>query len=291
MTTETPSPAVTWRVRAVRRAAWTVGSAVVLAAVGPAVANAAGAHVRNPIAVALRALGSDAPQPSCVTPTESAPEPSESVEPSVDPSADASATEQPVVVPAEPSEPAESEAPDPSEAPESEAPDCEASATPTVEPSESEVPEPSDAPESEAPEPSESADAHGAVVSTVAHCAPKGHDPLLDVDGAPGSHGAFVSAAAHGTSLTTPWGTFDLSTQAGADALCAAVDAARAALPPAPAKTHGKQAKEHRKPHVEKSHEKHAEAEHGDESSDESGDQSGDRSGDGGGDQSGDGEG
>lgn len=71
---------------------------------------------------------------------------------------------------------------------------------------------------------------HGKVVSTVARCAPRGKDPLLAVAGAPAHHGGYVRVAAHGDSLTTPWGTFDLATQAGADALCRALATARAAL-------------------------------------------------------------
>lgn len=127
------------------------------------------------------------------------------------------------------------------------------SKSPEAEESEApESPEPTEAPES--PEPADSAspdDGHGAIVSTVAHCAPHGTDPLLSVDGAPANHGGYVSVAAQGGSLTTPWGTFDLSTQAGADALCSALDAARAALPtPTPEATsasHGKVHHEHEK--------------------------------------------
>jgi hypothetical protein len=199
-----------------RRAGVSVVGVVVLSGVAPALANAAGAHLRNPVAIVLRAMGTSAPEP-CATPTASAtvvPTDEPTVEPTVE------ATVEPT-----------------------EAPDCdEPSAVPT-----SASPAPtSAAPETEAPETPEAAEpgeaaAHGRIVSTVAHCAPHGKDPLLAVAGAPANHGGYVTAAAHGDSLTTPWGTFDLSGQAGADALCAALDTARAALPPAaPKARHGK---------------------------------------------------
>ena len=57
LTGPAPTPAVTWRVRVVRRVAGSLGAAVVIAGVVPAVANAAGADVPNPVAVALRASG------------------------------------------------------------------------------------------------------------------------------------------------------------------------------------------------------------------------------------------
>jgi hypothetical protein len=231
--TQTQTPSVSWGARALRRTAWTLGSAVVLAALGPAIANAAGAHMRNPVSIALNALGSaDDPQDCAGEPT---PEPTvvPTETPSVEPTAvpTESVSVEPTVVPTPCVEPSES---------------------PSVEPTESEAPE-SAAPESETPE-SEAPDGHGLVVSTVAHCAPKGHDPLL-ADGA--NHGTFVRAAAHGESVETPWGTFDLSSQAGADAFCAAIDAARAAVPPAPAKVHGKQHEKPAKTHGTKS--RHAE--------------------------------
>jgi hypothetical protein len=223
-----------------RRAGVSVLGVVFLSGVAPALANAAGAHVRNPVVIALRALGTSEPEP-CVTPT-TAP----SVEPTVEPTAEpTAATEEPT-----------------------EAPDCdEASAVPTTPAPTSAAPE-SEAPEApETPEAEEPGDAaaHGRLVSTVAHCTPHGKDPLLAVEGAPANHGAYVTAAAHGGSLTTPWGTFDLSAQAGADALCAALDAARAALPPAaPKAAHGKSAdhahaakKHHGKPAKEAKHHPH----------------------------------
>ena len=257
--TETAS--VSWNCRALRRAAWSLGAAVVLAAVGPAIANAAGAHVRNPVTIALNAFGTDHPQDCSAEPEPTAtPTESVSAEPTAAPteSPAAETSVEPTAVPTE------SVSAEPTVVP-TEVPTCvEASPTASVSPS-AEAPE-SEAPESEAPE-AENADGHGEVVSTVAHCAPKGRDPLLDVEGAPANHGAFVKAAAHGESLVTPWGTFDLSAQAGADALCAAVDAARAALPPEPAKTHGKPAKEHGHGHG-KDHAKHAKDGAGDEDAD-----------------------
>ena len=130
-------------------------------------------------------------------------------------------------------------------------PTAEPSVEPSVEPSED-----ADCAETEStptptptPTPSETDDAedgtHGQIVSTVAHCAPKGKDPLLDVEGAPANHGGYVKPAAHGDTLTLPWGEYDLSTQAGADDLCASLDAARDSLDTdaATAKVHGKKDK------------------------------------------------
>lgn len=253
-------PSVSWRRRALRRSAMTVGTAVVIAGIVPAAANAAGAHVANPVAFALRASGHTFASAfgldetnTCSTDTTV-----ETPAPSVEPSESVAASVEPSVAPSE--GPSESVAPSESDAPvESATPAADESTAPSEsvappsatcsEPSESESPE---APES--PEASEASD-HGAIVSTVAHCAPRGKDPLLAVDGAPQHHGGYVSAAAHGDTLTTPWGTFDLSTQAGADALCAALDTARAALPtPSPA-VHGK--------HGTHGHAKPAKGEHG----------------------------
>jgi hypothetical protein len=255
-------PSVSWRQRAVRRVAWTIGGVVAVSGVAPALANAAGADVTNPVAIALRASGrglqsalggeettatvaceTPSAEPSVVPtetvsaePTETVPVETatveESAEPSVEPSAEPSVdpSDEPVetAVPTESVAPTETESAAPTAAPE----DCV-----TPEPVEA-TPTPSATPETEAPE---AEDAHGAIVSTVAKCAPKGKDPLLDAEGAPANHGGYVKVAAHGDSLTTPWGTFDLSTQAGADALCAALDAARAELP-AVEKQHGKKA-------------------------------------------------
>ncbi|MCA1823540.1 MAG: hypothetical protein ABR520_02740 [Mycobacteriales bacterium] len=82
--------------------------------------------------------------------------------------------------------------------------------------------------------PSRSAAEHAAVVAAVAKCAPRGGDPLeLVVGDVLRTHGAFTTAAARGQTLVTPFGSFDLSSAAGADALCDALDAARAALPSA----------------------------------------------------------
>jgi hypothetical protein len=276
--TTPPTPSVTWRRRALRRTAGSLGAAVVISGIAPAVANAAGAHVANPMAYALRAsgdtlasaLGMDETSPTttadpCVsaTPTESVEptvEPSESVEPgeSVEPSESGAPSES--AVPSDSAEPTLE--PTESVLPTDTTTESTESSEPTVEPTASDAPEsaePSDdttcaePSESPSPEPTESdaADDHGLVVSTVAHCAPHGKDALLAVDGAPAHHGGYVSVAAHGGTLTTPWGTFDLSTKAGADDLCAALAAARDALPTTAAaiKPHGKHAKpEHAKP-------------------------------------------
>jgi hypothetical protein len=264
--TPTQAPAVTWRTRAVRRVAGSVGAAVVIAGVAPALANAAGAGVPNPVVIALRASGrgiSSAFSGSSTDGTVAACEPTaspvvtvsadpddavESAAPSASASAEAtetvtatavaseSVTAEPVATTAAPTaEPSESASED---ADEGEGEDCEESASPTVAPT-SEAPEESEAPDEDG--------THGQIVSTVAKCAPHGKDPLLSVEGAPTNHGGYVRPAAHGESLTTPWGTFDLSTQAGADALCASLDGARAALPEAEkaAKEHGK--KDHAK--------------------------------------------
>jgi hypothetical protein len=230
--TSSVTSSVSWA----RRAGVSVLGVVFLSAVAPALANAAGAHVRNPVAIALRALATSEPEP-CVTPTATGEEPTvePTVEATAEPTASASAAAEPTTEPSA-----------------TEAPDCdEESAVPTSPAPTSAAPE-SEAPESpEAAEPGDAA-AHGRLVSTVAHCAPHGKDPLLAVEGAPANHGAYVTAAAHGDSLTTPWGTFDLSGQAGADALCAALDAARAALPPAaPKAAHAKHAG---KAHAAKAH-------------------------------------
>jgi len=59
------------------------------------------------------------------------------------------------------------------------------------------------------------AEGHGAVVRTVAHCAPRGHTGLPEGT----THGSFVRAAAQGMTIDG----FDLSTVEGAEALCAAL--------------------------------------------------------------------
>ncbi|HWL35095.1 MAG TPA: hypothetical protein VNQ77_02780 [Frankiaceae bacterium] len=268
-----PVPAISWRRRTLRRTTVGLGAAVVLAAVGPALANAAGADVANPVAIALRASGEElsdvfgaedevAADP-CVTPTASEvptteptadPSAEPSAEPSVEPSVEPTdgGGEEPSAEPtAEPSaEPLPVET-DPSTTSEESTtdegttePSAEPTAEPTAEPADGTGEEPADdcaEPAEETPVPSEEpaeaeetedADGeHGRIVSTVAKCAPKGKDPLLDVEGAPANHGGYVKPAAHGDTLSTPWGEFDLSTQAGADALCASFEAARAALP------------------------------------------------------------
>lgn len=240
----TPDTATSWRAsRALRRGAGTLGAAVVLATVGPAIANAAGADVANPVAVALRASGKslasafstadDEPNP-CVTPST---EPTEGTEVTASPTADpsASASVEPVVTPSGTpddtlsADPASSSTEMPTALPSETDDDCDDEATPTPAASEAPSASPSETPEDEETEEAEDAD-HGQLVSTVAKCAPHGKDPLLDVEGAPSNHGGYVKPAAHGDTLTLPWGTYDLSTQAGADDLCASLDAARADL-------------------------------------------------------------
>jgi hypothetical protein len=63
-------------------------------------------------------------------------------------------------------------------------------------------------------------------VSTVAHCAPRGQERLDGFD-LP-NLGAYVSTAARGEVLSVEAGEFDLSTLAGAEQLCGAIDQARA---------------------------------------------------------------
>ncbi len=203
--------------RVLGRTAGSVGAAVVLAGLVPALANAAGANVPNPVAIALRASG-DTLHDAFGTAAEPCTEPAASPSPAESPA------ESPVPV-------------------SSEQPDCDENAPPGSSPSAAPSPAGSEESDAEAGE-------HGTIVSTVARCAPHGKDVLLAVEGAPGSHGSYVRAAAHGDSLTTPWGTFDLSTLAGAEQLCAALDAARATSSPAP---EAKEAK-----HATKQHEKKA---------------------------------
>ena len=245
-----PTPSVSWRLRAARRTAGALGAAVVLAGIGPAIANAAGADVANPVAVALRASGKglkaalsgdEAETVACETPTT---EPS--VEPTDLPTTDGSGddagesgepTSAPSEVPSEvPSEmPSEEPSLDP-DTPVSGEPSEAPSVAPVEEPAEDcaeeddATPSPTASPtESETDESAEEGN-HGQIVSTVAQCAPKGKDPLLDMEGAPANHGGYVRVAAHGDTLTLPWGSYDLSTQAGADDLCASLDAARESL-------------------------------------------------------------
>lgn len=249
---EQPAPAISWRHRALRRTAGSLGAAVVLAALGPAIANAAGADVANPVAIALRASGkglaaafsteSEDTVAPCVTPSETAlpteePSAEPTLEPSVDPSAEPSV--EPSVEPStdESATPSAETSADPSAEPTAE-PTAEPSVEPTVLPTEDATDDCVETEESPSvtPSPTESEEPeaedgeHGRIVSTVAHCAPKGKDALLDVEGAPANHGGYVKAAAHGDTLTLPWGSYDLSTQAGADDLCASLDAARESL-------------------------------------------------------------
>jgi hypothetical protein len=178
---------VSWGGRTARRATAIGAAAVSFFLVAPAIANAAGAHLPNPVLAALESTG------SAITSAFStggddvvAPAPTHSGDSNDAPEVD------------------KSEAPEPDK---SEAPDAEASDSP----------------------------AQSAIVTVVAHCAPRGHDALVATWG---NHGAAVSAAAKGDTLSTPGGSFDLSTPAGAAAYCAAVKAAAAAAPAS--KTHGK---------------------------------------------------
>src|SRR5579859_3807163 len=83
--------AESWRRRLLVRVAGSVGGAFVVAGVLPALANAAGAHVVNPVAIALRAsgdqlshvFGGDTAGPnSCASPSASPSLPAPSVSPS-----------------------------------------------------------------------------------------------------------------------------------------------------------------------------------------------------------------
>lgn len=204
-------PSVSWRNQVLRRSAGTLAAAIVIAGIGPAIANAAGADVANPVAVALRASGKGLAKAFGAD--------------EIDPCAPVA--EPTVDVSASPLEsPDEGVSADPSTAPSEE---------PTLDPveeceeaEETESPSPSPS-ETESEEPAEEGN-HGQIVSTVAKCAPRGKDPLLDVEGAPSNHGGYVRVAAHGDTLTLPWGSYDLSTLAGAEDLCASLDAARADL-------------------------------------------------------------
>lgn len=215
-----PDLSTTWSSRLFVRVAGSVGAAAVIAGVVPALANAAGANLPNPVAVALRASGdvlTGGEEQDCV---ETKPGAQVTLPNGGKPASTTTCSDE------------AEESPSPS-------PSASASALPSASPSE----------EAEEPE-SEDAN-HGKIVSTVAHCAPKGKDPLLEVEGAPANHGGYVRPAAHGDSLATPWGTFDLSTLSGAEQLCAAVEAARAELAPEAAKEKGKKnkAKKPKKPH------------------------------------------
>ncbi|MFA5892047.1 MAG: hypothetical protein WDA27_14025 [Actinomycetota bacterium] len=136
----------------------------------------------------------------------------------------AEGTESPAPVPAV--SPDETPAVEPTAEPSSE-PTVEPTPEPTAEPTPGEVvdppaPEPSADPQEPAQEPEADA-VHGAVVSLVAGCAPKGHDPRfagLVVK----NHGGFVSAAARGGTAEVAGSVFDLSTVAGAQAFCSALD-------------------------------------------------------------------
>ena len=208
MTQQPIEASTSWggRSDAIRRAAMSVLAAVSFATVVPAIANAAGADVPNPVFFALRSAGSALSSDPCETP-EATPEATAEATPTDAPSAAPSAA------------PADCEEKDDDGDGTTAAPSASAApeAVPSAEPSKAET-------EAEDGE-------HGKVVSTVAKCAPHGKDPLFETAGEElRNHGAFVKAAAHGDTLTTPWGTFDLSTQAGADALCAAIDLARADL-------------------------------------------------------------
>jgi hypothetical protein len=246
--------AVSWtaRLRSTlgRNIAVSLGALVLLTGVAPAMANVAGADVPNPLAVALSSSGKrvvhfvtgddgqdDSAAAECPT---AAPTAEPTAEPTTEPTTEPTAepTTEPTTEPtAEPT--------------------TEPTAEPTAEPStpgdgdgcETETPTPT-----ATPTPTEDADEanHGQIVSTVARCAPKGKDPLLATAGAGlRNHGSFVQVAAHGGTLTTTWGTFDLSTMSGAEAFCAAVEQARAALPD-DADDKAKKAKKAKKAHKAK---------------------------------------
>jgi len=91
--------------------------------------------------------------------------------------------------------------------------------------------------------------ADSAIVSLVAKCASNGR--MARTLGA-GNHGSFVSAAAHGETVTVGGVAYDLSTMDGATAFCAAIAAAEAAATEASAdattadapKAHTKKVKE-----------------------------------------------
>jgi hypothetical protein len=72
----------------------------------------------------------------------------------------------------------------------------------------------------------EASERHGDIVSTVAHCAPRGQERVDGFD-LP-NLGAYVSTAARGEVLSVEAGEFDLSTLEGAEQLCDAIDQARA---------------------------------------------------------------
>jgi hypothetical protein len=72
----------------------------------------------------------------------------------------------------------------------------------------------------------ETSQAHGRIVSTVAHCAPRGQERLEGFD-LP-NLGAYVSTAARGEVLSVAGREFDLSTLEGAEELCSAIEQARA---------------------------------------------------------------
>ena len=85
-----------------------------------------------------------------------------------------------------------------------------------------------EAPISEELDEGETSDLHGEIVSTVAHCAPRGQERVDGFDLA--NHGAYVSTAAQSGMLSVAAGEFDLSTLDGAQALCDAIDGARTAV-------------------------------------------------------------
>jgi hypothetical protein len=88
---------------------------------------------------------------------------------------------------------------------------------------------------------------HGALVSQVAKCAPRGAEAK---EAGNGSHGSFVKAAAHGSSATVGEDEFDTSTTEGAQALCDAF--AAPADEPAAEETADSDAPAHGKGHAHK---------------------------------------
>lgn len=192
-----------WGGRTLRRTAGSVIAAVTFALVAPAVANAVGADIANPVAVALRgsveaisgALGDDDTSPC--TPLATVTTPPAATDDTSDAKPRKKAKKAKKCVSASPS----------------------ASASASAEPK---------------------AENHGLIVSTVSKCSPRGKDPLFAATAPLTHHGSFVKAAAHGDTLALPFGSYDLSTLAGAESLCAALEAQRATLPSASAQPRGK---------------------------------------------------
>ncbi|HZG93909.1 MAG TPA: hypothetical protein VEZ46_04290 [Mycobacteriales bacterium] len=227
MTTSTPAVSWTRRLQAklARRIAFSVGALVLLTGVAPAMANAAGGSLPNPVAIALRS--SSRTVANLLAPARAVVDTGGAC-----PAATPTVTGEPAASPTP--EPTPSSTPAaPGDAADADEPACNGETTPTSEPTPTPTPTPAASPSEVADDEADdaAADSAGRIVSTVARCAPKGKDALLAAAG-PGltNHGAFVQVAAAGGTLTTSFGTFDLATPSGADAFCAAADAAAAEL-------------------------------------------------------------